>query len=559
MLSVRGTILYSECSFSKIQNLELGNDHNLSSQYLIRLSACNNVLVGGNFSFNEVIDFNLYQVEDCRNIILANSYGSSLTAFTESTFTLPKIDIQSSSYVEFRRDSPSSFNIPVASDKAILQIDARSIVKVADTSFDFLPFAVGKYEFAPGSVLNRLDSSEVAFDDSSNVGEAIARLQDRVSNTIFESTGFLALQVSEAGDDANDGLTFPTAVRTLTRAKEIINSEYNCADSSVLILLADSVFNLDETLVIDSSWKCRSLTIIGQTLKWSDGVSSACILIDNNLEGTAGDSFVEPRGSTPLVILEDFTLEPPSTGNVMGLRVENGSRAIVNRVKFQQNNLFHLFVRHSKVYSYDGFSFDGEARTGIYLLKDSEINIFDAIAVNGTQNYSSEFLRVRDNSKFRCLTSTVFNTGATVTGKKYNFESQSEAYFKTDDPQYDTLEKLIPGDLAGTIAPNCIVNGDRLETSNAIAQLAVKAEQIPRIQSGIQQVSAAGTVQTNITFPQQFATVPNVQVTLITDGSGTFTDRGLVLEGEPTTTGFTVKGVGNVTALDKISWIAIAN
>ncbi|MDJ0596382.1 MAG: hypothetical protein QNJ72_41475, partial [Pleurocapsa sp. MO_226.B13] len=388
---------------------------------------------------------------------------------------------------------------------------------------------------------------------------AIARLDERVSNTIFESTGFLALQVSEAGDDANDGLTFPTAVRTLTRAKEIINSEYNCADSSVLILLADSVFNLDETLVIDSSWKCRSLTIIGQTLKWSDGVSSACILIDNNLEGTAGDSLVEPRGSTPLVILEDFTLEPPSTGNVMGLRVENGSRAIVNRVKFQQNNLFHLFVRHSKVYSYDGFSFDGEARTGIYLLKDSEINIFDAIAVNGTQNYSSEFLRVRDNSKFRCLTSTVFNTGATVTGKKYNFESQSEAYFKTDDPQYDTLEKLIPGDLAGTIAPNCIVNGDRLETSNAIAQLAVKAEQIPRIQSGIQQVSAAGTVQTNITFPQQFATVPNVQVTLITDGSGTFTDRGLVLEGEPTTTGFTVKGVGNVTALDKISWIAIAN
>ena len=79
-------------------------------------------------------------------------------------------------------------------------------------------------------------------------------------------------------------------------------------------------------------------------------------------------------------------------------------------------------------------------------------------------------------------------------------------------------------------------------------------------QSGITNVAGAGNVQTQIIFPQPFPTTPNVQVSLIwgynASTNGSLTERGFVLDGDPSPTGFTVRGVGEVNSLDKISWLA---
>lgn len=81
------------------------------------------------------------------------------------------------------------------------------------------------------------------------------------------------------------------------------------------------------------------------------------------------------------------------------------------------------------------------------------------------------------------------------------------------------------------------------------------------IQSGITNVSGAGSSVTSIVFPTPFASAPNVQVTLIWEHNvstnPSLTTRAVALSGEPTATGFDVMGIDNVNVLDKISWTAI--
>lgn len=80
------------------------------------------------------------------------------------------------------------------------------------------------------------------------------------------------------------------------------------------------------------------------------------------------------------------------------------------------------------------------------------------------------------------------------------------------------------------------------------------------VQSGYRQLAGANTTRTTITFPQPFATPPDVTIALQWNynisSNSSLTQRSLVLDGAPTATGFNVRGIGT-NALDGVRWIAV--
>ena len=90
----------------------------------------------------------------------------------------------------------------------------------------------------------------------------------------------------------------------------------------------------------------------------------------------------------------------------------------------------------------------------------------------------------------------------------------------------------------------------------------VASEPTLRVQSGYRQLAGAGSAQTPVTFPDPFPAGGSVSVTadLVWNydagSNGTLTERGLVFDGRPSHTGFAVRGVGAVNALDGVQWTA---
>jgi hypothetical protein len=204
-------VFFDGASKGTLTNMSLANGIANSTFATVTLKGSNNISLLGTFAFGTSTNFKLYEIENSSNIFVNQAYTTDLSSFTGNANAGPRINIINSTQVEFNSAIASSFQIPCHPTAKKLQIDNKSWVRFADPTYSFLPFSGGILDLASGAILNNLDATEVAYDDSvtalgsTNVQGAIASLTNKFANITGQYIGSAAIFASLPTVGATNG------------------------------------------------------------------------------------------------------------------------------------------------------------------------------------------------------------------------------------------------------------------------------------------------------------------------------------------------------------------